>query len=150
MLQRMWHLGGLQHPQPAIPVKGGWQCVYSQLWTVWVVLKKTIGFYTKINHFTFKIGIFSILSLSILFHQGWSLAPFPLAMAFDSSPPPPCRSLSSCALPHPPKPLFGTSPSHPSHFSCFPVFPGLSFGSWCLSRALSSCRALPHGGSGPC
>lgn len=92
-----------------------------------------------------------IYSLSLFCLQsGWSLAPFHLAMAFESPRPPHCPSLSSCALLRAPQPLFEASPSHPSRFSYFPMFPGLSFGSCCLSPSLSSCLALPGRASGPC
>lgn len=94
----------------------------------------------------FNMGIFSILSLSSFSSSIRVVAgSFSLGndfwFFFSSFP---HLSLSSCALPHPPKPLFSALPSHPSLFSCFPMFPGLSFGSWCLSATLSSCLALVH------
>lgn len=98
------------------------------------------------KYFTFSMGIFSILSLSSFSSSiGVVAGSFSLGndfwFFFSSFP---HLSLSSCALPHPPEPLFSALPSHPSRFSCFPMFPGLSFG----SPALSSCLALPHGAFG--
>lgn len=56
----------------------------------------------------------------------------PLVMAFDCSAPLPiCPSAAVPFFIH--QSLFAALPSCPPHCSCLPVFPGLCYGSWCLS-----------------
>lgn len=55
--------------------------------------------------FIFIRSILNLFSLSpFSLPSEWSLAPFPLAMAFDA-PPEPCLSCSTCVFPNPPKPF---------------------------------------------
>lgn len=78
--------------------------------------------------------MFSSLCFSVLFLFHWDelLSPFPFGYGFSLFCSSPHLSLSSCALLHPPKPVCSFAiPSTP--LQLFAVFPGLCYGSRCLS-----------------